>query len=169
MGTKVRLPTIATAFRALLLLVRVALATSWALSKFRYHYVTVNLSNGALVSFQASGGVISGSWIDAAASRAGEIRVYHGMSPATLLLMPVTFWTAHGFSRSFHAHSAAVYFPHWIALTLAIMPVAVPFCVRQFRRHRRRRRRLCIQCGYDLRGVPGRCPECGHPAGCAIG
>jgi hypothetical protein len=49
------------------------------------------------------------------------------------------------------------YFPCWLALALtAVLPV---------RRHllARRRDRVghCVNCGYDLRATPDRCPECG--------
>jgi hypothetical protein len=53
--------------------------------------------------------------------------------------------------------------PHWLVLLPA---AALP--VRHFARRRRTRLRdanlaagKCGRCGYDLRGTPGRCPECG--------
>jgi hypothetical protein len=54
--------------------------------------------------------------------------------------------------------------PHWIVATACALPplawsaVVVP---KRLRLRRRQRRGLCLVCGYDLRGSPERCPECG--------
>jgi hypothetical protein len=51
--------------------------------------------------------------------------------------------------------------PLWLpTLALAIAPV---WLARHPWRRRRRAPGLCPGCGYDLRGTPERCPECGTP------
>ena len=51
--------------------------------------------------------------------------------------------------------------PYWSLALPPLIPPAVALA-----RARRRRRRLrdhrCLQCGYDLRATPDRCPECGR-------
>lgn len=54
-----------------------------------------------------------------------------------------------------------VCFPHWTLLALAMPGIAV--AVTRSRR-RRRQHGQCLQCGYDLRATPERCPECGTRA-----
>ena len=52
-----------------------------------------------------------------------------------------------------------IHVPFWIP---AVLLAAYPGLV-SVRRWRRRKRGLCLKCGYDLRGSPGpRCPECGE-------
>jgi hypothetical protein len=55
----------------------------------------------------------------------------------------------------------AIAFPIWYAIiALSIIP-ACRLAGRMFQRVRRIKRGCCIACGYDLRGSPQQCPECG--------
>ena len=65
-------------------------------------------------------------------------------------------WTPEGTSRR------TIYkMPSVMVLIVAVYP-AVAFIRGPLRRYRRKKRGLCIRCGYDLEGnVSGVCPECG--------
>lgn len=58
---------------------------------------------------------------------------------------------------NFHMTEASV--PAWFVMTVFATPFAIRL-VRLFRSRRRNAAGLCPACGYDLRGTPGRCPEC---------
>jgi hypothetical protein len=51
--------------------------------------------------------------------------------------------------------------PFWLLVAAASVG-AVPLVLRFLVAMGRQRRGHCVQCGYDLRGTPDRCPECGH-------
>ena len=60
--------------------------------------------------------------------------------------------------------------PAWQLAALFALPPAAWLLANVLRRRRRQRRALlgcCTECGYDLRGSPARCPECGMSAGVA--
>ena len=60
--------------------------------------------------------------------------------------------------------------PAWLAfLVCAVLPAcrSVRITIRRARLAQRLRGGLCARCGYDLRGTPGRCPECGQTSASA--
>jgi rubrerythrin len=46
--------------------------------------------------------------------------------------------------------------------------VMLSMLLRVINRRRFRPPGFCSECGYDLRGTPGRCPECGASASASI-
>ena len=54
--------------------------------------------------------------------------------------------------------------PLWVPFILFSVCPTMAFVRGPYRRYRRRKKRLCLKCGYDLTGnVSGVCPECGEP------
>ena len=51
----------------------------------------------------------------------------------------------------------------WISLACGVLsiPFWFPLSLRIEREQKRRRKGLCVVCGYDLRETPQKCPECG--------
>ena len=57
----------------------------------------------------------------------------------------------------------ALVVPHWAAAAASLLPVGAAI-ISLVRGGRRVAKGCCKHCGYDLRGSPGRCPECGVAA-----
>jgi hypothetical protein len=53
--------------------------------------------------------------------------------------------------------------PFWFLTPLFGGIASIPLW-RAIRRRRRRKMGRCVECGYDLRATPDRCPECGATA-----
>jgi hypothetical protein len=71
-------------------------------------------------------------------------------------------WAAYRFPGGFAGVSTGfiAFFIVWSTLLL-IRAVTLAAMMRPRVLAELRTRGLCTQCGYDLRGTPGRCPECG--------
>lgn len=90
-----------------------------------------------------------------------------------------SWWTRLGFhyrrqvddNKGWTKNNWGVVVPYW---SLAALTFVLPASWWMSTRKRRRRaarvgRGLCPACGYDLRGTPARCPECGTSASAATG
>ena len=55
----------------------------------------------------------------------------------------------------------SVLIPLWIPALLFSAPFLLPL-PRRWRRRKRKKLGLCLECGYDLRASKERCPECGN-------
>jgi hypothetical protein len=92
-------------------------------------------------------------------------------SRGTPLVPPVETWSRLGFRGvrgvdETGAWAWSVSGPCWaivLATALLGLPVLRPMVAAR-RRRRRAARGACVNCGYDLRATPGRCPECGWGA-----
>lgn len=85
-------------------------------------------------------------------------------SPSQHGLVLAPDWRRLGFRAfrfsSYGGSGVEVLVPCWFLLVLTgFLPVM--WLRRRARERRRFQRRLCATCGYDLRGSPDRCPECG--------
>ena len=118
------------------------LIKAWQVDAYRY------------VMMQVSIGELSVMYVTENAPEKSEYRF--GWGPIGFLRAPMFLDP----DRSYSSMAYAAYIPSWLAtIVLGVYPAFV--FVKWRRVHRRRKRGLCVTCGYDLRGSPARCPECG--------
>lgn len=72
------------------------------------------------------------------------------------------FWVGHSQGSGSHSFSRTTV-PLWPLIAATALPPML-YLYRRSRRLKRQQMGLCVQCGYDLRATPQRCPECGTPA-----
>jgi hypothetical protein len=88
-----------------------------------------------------------------------------GDPPGGPRLLGFRLWDRTQIQQTFTIGERRVFqIPYWaIALATSAAPAAA--VRRAWLRRRQTLRNLCVNCGYDLRATPGRCPECGGTRG----
>jgi hypothetical protein len=71
-------------------------------------------------------------------------------------------WMGIGYFQSNSPQAGYVLAPIWMIWALATLPVLIAI-IRIARRKLRSSGCLCVNCGFDLRGIGEKCPECGEP------
>jgi hypothetical protein len=142
-----------------------SLGVSWAASYARTLCAAIDFRGGLYMSVEAGEGVVHVAWSTTGGLPPVErTQVGFFVRPRHYIINPRTFWEARGFARYIGNGNYSVYFPYWFAMLLVgVGPTLMLWRQRRRRRHRRRLG-LCLDCGYDTRATPGRCPECGQAA-----
>jgi hypothetical protein len=182
---------------ALTSVVVIALAGLWVAS-YQVEFRLVWVADKRCVTALASDGEFAGIWSEYATPSLSEIvidRVTYGHGFHFIRARPPKhrhsiisaehpyfrparmYWRFLGFQFSRYDEfridpnyptSYNLYIPFWLAVFLCLA-TAAPWYHKLYRHHRRKVLGQCVKCGYDLRGSPERCPECGNttPFPCA--
>lgn len=135
-------------------------AGAWGLSYRGQCGAVMEFTNGFELLLYMAEGRVKLTWgQDESEAPPTRIRLRYGMGARGPMLLPRTFWERVGFKRS-DSHGQ-VMVPHWLFVALPALPPLLGGILEARRRRRRRRQGRCVRCGYDLRGVAERCPECG--------
>jgi hypothetical protein len=162
------------------LLLLVAAGTMWARSRRMWEWAAHQTDSGRLYTVTSRFGALDLDVTDG--WRAGTFRPLELHSDSILIdhLDAPSEWSALGFGVNRRAQTVGVQggwsapssgtsliVPYW---SLCVAAPATPAAVARsrMRRWRRRRSGRCVECGYDLRGTPERCPECGAARGGAL-
>ena len=91
-----------------------------------------------------------------------ELPGWRRLSGMPLSITPPSTWMGFGgeVDPEYKGWSLKLVVPQWFVLLVAT-PLPARLLWRSLRRRASIRRGRCCSCGYDLRGSPDRCPECG--------
>jgi hypothetical protein len=84
--------------------------------------------------------------------------LYVGRTTFSRVSMPLPYGTVQQRDRV-----VELIMPHWVLAAALALPPALWWGPRWLRRLARRRKGLCLRCGYDVRASTEKCPECGTP------